>query len=132
MNEEKNNFMNYLFYFSTEELSFDFLLPFNKLTEENIDLIQNNLCSAICDINKKRFSILNKVEAIDINKSLVENLENENFIPIDISSSDNFDKYFDLTPCVIDKEKNIFYEDGNEIDNNDDKNTNYFAINRQE
>ena len=132
MNEEKNNFMNYLFYFSTEELSFDFLLPFNKLTEENIDLIQNNLCSAICDINKKRFSILNKVEAIDINKSLVENLENENFIPIDISSSDNFDKYFDLTPCVIDKEKNIFYEDGNEIGNNDDKNTNYFAINRQE
>ena len=43
---------------------------------------------------KKRFSVLGNIESNDINKGLVENTENDNFIPIDISNSDNFDKYF--------------------------------------
>ena len=133
MNEEKNSFMNYLFYFSIEELTFDFLLPFNKLNDENVESIQNSLCSVLCDINKKRFSILGNAELNDINKGLIENTENENFIPIDISSTDNFDRYFELTPCVIEKEKGPFDGENNEnIVDDENNNTNYFAINKEE
>ena len=124
--------MNFLFYFSIEELSFDFLLPFKKISEEKIELIQNNLCSVICVINKKRFSILGKVESNVINEDLVKNKENENFIPIDISNSDNFDKYFELVPCFNDNEENDYligenYQ--NEINIDNDKKLNYFSIN---
>ena len=132
MNEVQINLMNYLFYFSIEELSFDFLLPFKKITEEKIELIQNNLCSVICDINKKRFSLVGKVESNEINKDLLKNKENANFVPIDISNSDNFDKYFDLVPCYIDKDEEDYISDWKNqksvnIDNN--KSLNYFTIN---
>ena len=132
MNENQINLMNFLFYFSIEELSFDFLLPFKKISEEKIEIIQNNLCSVICDINKKRFSILGKVESNVINEDLVKNKENENFIPIDISNSDHFDKYFELVPCFNDNEENDYligenYQDEINIDN--DKKLNYFSIN---
>ena len=132
MNENQINLMNFLFYFSIEELSFDFLLPFKKISEEKIEIIQNNLCSVICDINKKRFSILGKVELNVINEDLVKNKENENFIPIDISNSDNFDKYFELAPCFNDNEENDYllgenYQ--NEINIDNDKKLNYFSIN---
>ena len=132
MNEVQINLMNYLFYFSIEELSFDFLLPFKKITEEKIELIQNNLCSVICDINKRRFSLVGKVESNAINKDLLKNKENANFVPIDISNSDNFDKYFDLVPCYIDKDEEDYISDWKNqkcvnIDNN--KSLNYFTIN---
>ena len=123
------NLMNYLFYFSIENLSFDFLFPYKKLDDEQIELIQNNLGSVISDINKRRFSIINNAQTNDINKGLVENKENENFIPIDISKCDNFDKYYNLTPCIIDNEPNELYEENNENNNNEYKSTNYFTIN---
>ena len=134
MNEVTINLMNFLFYFSIEELSFDFLIPFKKLSDENIELIQNNLCKVICDINKKRFGIFDNIESNDINKGLVENIENENFIPIDISNSDNFDKYFDLIPCLIDNDEEDYLgennnQNENESDNIVNKSTNYFTIN---
>ena len=138
MSQTQINLMNYIFYFSIENLSFDFLLPFKKLDDENIELIQNNLCKVICNINKKRFSIVN-MESNDINKGLTENTENDNFIPIDISNADNFDKYFDLIPCVINNEpeEEIFGENNENNDNIDNENfsefksTNYFTINGQ-
>ena len=138
------NLMNYIFYFSIEGLSFDFLLPKKKLNDENFELIQNNLCSVICDINKDRFSILNNVESNDIiNKSLKENIENDNFIPIDISNTDNFERYFDLIPSIINEKKNNDFiignnnnntniEANNEYDIFDEyKSDNYFTINRE-
>ena len=51
--EYQINLMNFIFYFSTEQLSFDFLLPYKKLDDDNFDIIQNNLCSYISNINKK-------------------------------------------------------------------------------
>ena len=134
MEENQIYLMNYIFYFSIENLSFDFLLPFKKLNDENIELIQNNLCKVICDINKRRFSIVN-MESNDINKGLTENTENDNFVPIDISNSDNFDKYFDLIPCIINNEQEeLFGENIENIENdnyNEFKSTNYFTINGQ-
>ena len=132
MNEVTINLMNFLFYFSIEELSFDFLIPFKKLSDENVELIQNNLCKVICDINKKRFSIFDNIESNDINKGLVENIENENFIPIDISNSDNFDKYFDIIPCLIDNDEEDYLGENNNQNENENivnKSTNYFTIN---
>ena len=123
------NLMNYIFYFSIENLSFDFLFPYKKLDDEHIELIQNNLGYVISDINKRRFSIINNAQTNDINKGLNENKENENFIPIDISKCDNFDKYYNLTPCIIDNEQNEIYEEINENNVTDYKSTNYFTIN---
>ena len=85
-------------------------------------------------INKKRFGIFDNIESNDINKGLVENIENENFIPIDISNSDNFDKYFDLIPCLIDNDEEDYLgennnQNENESDNIVNKSTNYFTIN---
>ena len=105
------------------------MFPYKKLDDEQIELIQNNLGSVISDINKRRFSIINNAQTNDINKGLVENKENENFIPIDISKCDNFDKYYNLTPCIIDNESNELYEENNENNNNEYKSTNYFTIN---
>ena len=109
--EYQINLMNFIFYFSTEQLSFDFLLPYKKLDDDNFDIIQNNLCSYISNINKKRFSVMGKVESDDISKGLIENKGSDNFIPIDIS---NFDKYFDLTPCLADNTQDDYlYEEIN-------------------
>lgn len=126
------NFMNYIFYFSIENLSFDFLFPYRKIPDENVELIQNNLGFVISDINKRRFSVINnekKNDLSNINKGLVENKENGNFIPIDISKYDNFDKYYNLIPCIIDNEQDEFYENINENNIEDYKSTNYFSIN---
>ena len=126
------NFMNYIFYFSIENLSFDFLFPYRKIPDENVELIQNNLGFVISDINKRRFSVINnekKNDLSNINKGLVENKENGNFIPIDISKCDNFDKYYNLIPCIIDNEQDEFYENINENNIEDYKSTNYFSIN---
>ena len=78
-----------------------------------------------------------------INKGLKENIENDNFIPIDISNIDNFERYFDLIPSIInDKKNNDFIIENNNNNTNIDANNeydifdeyksdNYFTINRE-
>ena len=149
--EKQINLINFIYYFSTEGLSFDFLIPFKTLSDESIELIQNNLGAIISDINRRRFSVLEINEYDKINKSLTMNTENEDFIPIDISNYDHFNKYFDLVPCLINYYYDIYDLNENEgevindtnegegIDDNvqdednnkniDNDNQNYFTIN---
>ena len=115
------------------------------MSDEDVELIQNNLGAIISDINKRRFSLLETKEydKINVNKSLTMNPENEDFVPIDISNN-NLNRYYDLVPCLI----NYYYEiydfddkDGEEteykeedngdtnINNIDEEGIKYFTIN---
>lgn len=145
--EKQINIINFIYYFSTEGLSFDFLIPYKTLNDESIELIQNNLGAIISDINRRRFSVLEVNEFDKISKSLIMNPENEDFIPIDISNYDHFNRYFDLIPCL-----NNYYdiydfnygevinetetetetnenEDNNNLNNAENDELNYFTIN---
>lgn len=145
--EKQINIINFIYYFSTEGLSFDFLIPYKTLNDENIELIQSNLGAIISDINRRRFSVLEVTEFDKISKSLIMNPENEDFIPIDISNYDHFNRYFDLVPCL-----NNYYdiydfnygeanneteteteteinENGENINNAENDELNYFTIN---
>ena len=138
--EKQINLLNFIYYFSSEGLSFDFLIPFKTISDENIELIQNNLGAIISDINKRRFSFLEIDEYDKINKSLTMNTENEDFIPIDISNNDNLNRYYDLVPCLINYYYDIYHFNENEeekdgtnedniINNNNENGQTYFTIN---
>ena len=124
--EKQTHLFNFIYYFSAEELAFDFLLPFKNIDDEKMELIQDNIGFIIRNINRNRFSVLEVNEYDKINKSLTVSKGDENFIPIDISNKDD-DKngYFDLVPCLT----NYFYElyniDPNEeVENADEEDNN--------
>jgi hypothetical protein len=81
-NEKKNDLFNYIFYFYSNNLTFDFLIPYRALNDSDMELIENQLFSIISDINKQRFSTKNELN----NESLMKEMENE-FVPINISDS---------------------------------------------
>ena len=112
--EKQINLINFIYYFSTEGLSFDFLIPFKTISDENVELIQNNLGAIISDINKRRFSLLEIKEYDKINKSLTMSTENEEFVPIDISNNDNLNRYYDLIPCLINYYNDLYHFSDNE------------------
>ena len=102
-NEKKNDLFNYIFYFRGSNLNFDFLIPYKKLNELDLELIENKLSSLIKDINKQRFSINIKINS----ENLIREMENE-FVPINITEMQMFDE---LTPCYTtdeDSEEDIF------------------------
>ena len=131
---------NYIFYFSSKSLSFDFLLPYKIFNNENMELIQNNLGQILSEQNQKRFSnFLENNQCEEINKKLIEDSEKEDFIPIDIT---NLNKYYDLVPCLINSLNDNYYLNPIEIQsvernkndkdkeiNNIIKEKNYFTIN---
>ena len=90
------NLMNYLFYFSIEELSFDFLLPFKKITEEKIvkfygyssyyylNLLNNKLSEKEDNTYNE---YINDKEYIFKDRSMILNLES--FIQKRVSKPDN-------------------------------------------
>lgn len=122
--EKQINIINFIYYFSTQGISFDFLIPYKTLSDENVELIQNNLGAIISDINRRRFSLLEISEYDKINKSLTMNTDNDDFIPIDISNNDNLNRYnSDLVPCLINYYYDI-YNEGEELENNDEDNNN--------
>ena len=142
--EKQINLINFIYYFSMEGLSFDFLIPFKTITDENVELIQNNLGAIISDINKRRFTLMEITEYDKINKSLTMNTENEDFIPIDISNNNHLNGYYDIIPCLInyyydfyrfnenDGEEYPHEEENGEEDNNNpvnEEDQNYFTIN---
>ena len=125
--EKQINIINFIYYFSCEGLTFDFLIPFKTISDEKIELIQNNLGAIISDINRRRFSLLEINECEKINKDLTMNPENEDFIPIDISNNYNLNRYYDLAPCLINYYydiNNFNFEEGEEIDGNEENNNN--------
>jgi hypothetical protein len=124
--EKQINMINFIYQFNAQELSFDFLIPFKKISNENIELIQNNLGTIINNINKRRFTFLENKAFENISQSLIKNIDKEDFIPIDISNNyDNEKRYNDLVPCFI----NYYYDfydlnetEGDEKENNNDNN----------
>lgn len=140
--EKQINLINFIYYFSSEGISFDFLIPFKTIRDENIELIKNNLGAIISDINKRRFTILEINETEKINKSLTMNTDDEDFIPIDISNNNNLNRYYDLVPCLINYYYDIYHfnqneevekegnEEENDIINNNEDGQIYFTINK--
>ena len=131
--EKQINLINFIYYFSSEGLSFDFLIPFKTLSDENVELIQNNLGAIISDINKRRFTLLEISEYDKINKSLTMNTDKEDFVPIDISNNDNLNRYYDLMPCLINYYNDLYEFNDNENEEqvkcNDENNNNNIIIN---
>ena len=117
--EKKNELFNYIYYFCTKNLNFDFLIPYKTLNNLDLELIENNLGNIINDINKKRFTIKAQNPG-----SLTKEMENE-FVPINISENTNFDKiiFNDLTPRYTTGVFEGIYGTGNESDKNEENNS---------
>ena len=92
--ENKNELLNYIYYFCRKNLTFDFLIPYKPVNSMNFELIENDLDTIISDINKQRLTVNNQINL----ENLLKETENE-FIPINISENLTCKMFENLTPC---------------------------------